>query len=157
MSHHNMGAMVDGDAWYNILTQASYAHRRGQPGVAKTLMAQADGIYAEDPAFYNAYLLDVDGSLDLLKNTRLEITGQRNPLAIARANARPNSVILGAASGFSEGLGDGIKNVKDGKWFFGTDPAAAVKSGLTWKNPLVWLGGGVVLWLVARNVRKIVS
>lgn len=27
----------------------------------------------------------------------------------------------------------------------------------SWTNPLVWLGGGVVLWLVLRNFRKIVS
>lgn len=118
---------MDVDSLMDVLASAAAYSRQGQDGVARSLLAQAEGAYAADPAYYDSF--SHLGIRDLLENTRLEVTGRRDTLAIARSNAEPESLGIFGSILTNRTVGNTISSAAGTMDNFGLLPPGSLQSG----------------------------
>lgn len=95
---------ADVDAWRTMLADATYHAEHGQQDQALSLLNEAARIYSMNPAPYAAYQ-------DELANAANYVSGKVDRLAVARANAEPESLGIVGEILTNDTIGDGISLV----------------------------------------------
>lgn len=95
---------ADVDAWRTMLADATYYAEHGQQDRALSLLNEAARIYSMNPPPYAAYQ-------DELANAASYVSGKVDRLAVARANAEPESLGVVGEILTNDTVGDGISLV----------------------------------------------
>lgn len=136
--------MFDLDEWRMLLADATFAATHGNAGVGQALLAQAEGIYADNPGAFVGYE-------DELKNARLYVTGTVDRIAVAEANAQPESLGVMGTILTNRTIGDGISYAGGFAYNLGLIDENDLQSGQdklgAERAPKVPVLGGIIRWV----------
>lgn len=135
---------MDLDEWRTLLADATFAATHGNEAVGQTLLAQAEGIYAANPAAYVAYE-------DELRNARLYVTGTVDRIAVGQANAQPEDLGLLGTVLTNRTVGDSISYAGGVAFNLGLIDEDDILSGQDVRGvqraPKVPVLGGIIRWI----------
>lgn len=144
-----MGGYKEDLQSFRYLNAQARSQAATNPGVARMYLDQAVAVSMIDPSIdpggaevaYTREILDRD------QVAVQDYAAGQNLVRRGMVNSVPDSVFDAYAAGFRQGAGEGMNNLRKGKWFFGTDLTEKLTD---FSTPWPYLTGiGAILLTVA--------